>query len=243
MEKRRSSDRARPLGCGGFTLLELLIAIFILGVVLSVVYTAYTGTLSNIGEVETRAEIYRMARIAMERMLEDLASASISPGKVKAEPEEQKAAQSLRFLGERIEIDGRRADSLRFASTAHLVFDEGGESAATAEIVYRVRQVEEGEGLALYRADRLAFMAGDGGDGEGLLLCDGLQSVRFSYYDEEGEEYERWDSLEEAFRGRLPARVEIRLAFFRPTSEEDPLRFITGVAIPVSRGENGTAVK
>jgi len=230
------------LSSGGFTLLELLIAIFIFVVVLSLVYTAYTGTLRNVEEVESRAEIYHMARIAMERMVEDLGSAVFSPKTGGAKTEEE-ALQPLRFVGEANEIDGRRADTLRFASEAHLVFDEEENAAGTAEIVYKVMEGDEGKGLVLYRSDIPLLMAVAGEEAGGLMLCDGLYSIRFSYYDEEGEEYERWNSSEEAFKGRPPSRVAIELAFVDRSEEDAPLKFITGVALFASGGDDGAAAK
>jgi len=58
----------------GFTLLEILIAIFIFAVVMTTIFTSYTGTFRVVDETESQAEIYQMAGIAMERMLEDLES-------------------------------------------------------------------------------------------------------------------------------------------------------------------------
>ena len=241
MRQRRPLDAGPPSGVEGFTLLELLIAIFIFAVVLSLVYTAYTGTLKNIGEVESRAEIYHMARIAMERMVEDLGSVYVSP-REGAPKSEEDAPQPLRFVGEAKEIDSRRADTLRFASQAHLAFDEDGNGAATAEIVYSVGEGDAGDGLVLYRSDIPILMAGAGEETGGLMLCDGLYSIRFIYYDDQGEEYDHWDSSERTFQGRPPARVAIELAFVDP-SEKAPLKFLTGVALPVGRGDGGAAAK
>ena len=56
----------------GFTLLEVLIAMSIFAVVLSMLYTVYTGTFRNIEETESQADLYQMARIVLERMTEDL---------------------------------------------------------------------------------------------------------------------------------------------------------------------------
>ena len=241
MRERRPTHTGPPPGVEGFTLLEIMIAIFIFAVVLSLVYTAYTGTLRNIGEVESQAGIYHMARVAMERMVEDLESVCVSSreGDPKGGGD---APPPLQFVGEVKEIDSRRADTLRFASRAHLSFDEEGIGAGTAEIVYGVREGEEGEGLVLYRSDIPILTAGAGEETGGLMLCDGLYSIRFVYYDDQGEEYDHWDSSERTFNGRPPARVAIELAFMEP-SEKTPLKFLTGVALPVGRGDGGAAAK
>ncbi len=58
----------------GFTLLEILIAMFIFGVVLTTIFTSYTGTFRIIDETESQTDIYAMARTVMIRMQEDLES-------------------------------------------------------------------------------------------------------------------------------------------------------------------------
>jgi prepilin-type N-terminal cleavage/methylation domain-containing protein len=54
----------------GFTLLEIVVAIAIFAVIISLLYPAYTGTYRNIEAAETQAEIYEMARTAMIRIVE-----------------------------------------------------------------------------------------------------------------------------------------------------------------------------
>ena len=65
--------------CKGFTLLEILLAFFIFSLVLTSLYTAYTGTFSNIDQAESQSDAYQMARITLERMIEDLESTYVTP--------------------------------------------------------------------------------------------------------------------------------------------------------------------
>ena len=105
----------------GFTLLEILIAVFILAIVLLTIFTSYTGTFRIIDEAESQADTYGMARIALERMLEDLESIYF-PKTSKTLESEGATIQPTRFVGEDKEIKERSADSLRFLSRAHIVF-------------------------------------------------------------------------------------------------------------------------
>lgn len=219
---------------GGFTLLEILLAIFIFTIVLSTLYTAYTGTFRNIDETEAQAEIYRMARIALERIVEDLESAYISPWTMGLETEE-KTPKPAAFVGENTDINERHADTLRFNSRAHLVFDEEEKEATVAQIVYDVRQSEEEEeGFALYRSDTLLFEERPGEGVGGLVLCDGLHAVNFTYYDAEGQQYDRWDSAQEEFKDRLPVMVSIVLEFLDKRNPEAPLKFTTAAVLPMA---------
>jgi general secretion pathway protein J len=228
-----------PEGQKGFTLLEILLALFISSVVLSIIYAAYTGTFRNIDETESQSELYQMARVTLERIKEDLESVYLPPP-VGDEGFEEEGFWSTGFLGKAEEIDGRSADTLRFLSTAHLVFDEADKEAGVAQIAYDVKESEgEEEGFVLYRSDRSEFEQGvEGEEGAGLVLCEGIRAIHFIYYDDRGQDYEGWDSME-AEEGRLPARVSIVLEFVNKANPETPLRFVTGVALPMAMAEYG----
>ena len=64
----------------GFTLVEVLIAIFILSVVMSTVYVAYSGTLKVSRQMEEEGNAYKMARLTMDRIIRDLSSLQTSGG-------------------------------------------------------------------------------------------------------------------------------------------------------------------
>jgi general secretion pathway protein J len=218
----------------GFTLLEILVAIFIFVIVLSTIYASYTGTLRIVDETESQAEIYQMARIAFERMSEDLESLYIRQDAL-ASPvgpaEVDDAEAPSEFKGELNELEGRSADTLRFLSRAHLVFGEQDLPSETAEITYYVEEDVEGESFILYRRDRLQVDEEPEESGGGLPLCEGLFSVSFRYYDDKGEENDSWDSGEKGF----PRIVSLSLEFVNPSDPEAPLKFATSVALPSSQ--------
>jgi general secretion pathway protein J len=222
----------------GFTLLEVLIAMFIFAIVLSTLYVAYTGTFRNIEETESQADLYQMARIVLERMTEDLESVYMaSQTKEATEEEPVEANQSTRFVGTMAEVEGRRLDSLRFASKAHIDFNSGGPYPGTAEIVYYVRENSDEEGdFTLYRTDRANFGQEEEEGTGGWILCNRLYAIQFTYYDEEGGAYDNWDSTEESFKDKLPAGISILLELADKTNPESPLKFMTGVALPMSKG-------
>jgi len=224
----------------GFTLLEILIAIFIFASVLSTIFISYTGTFSIIDQTESRASIHRMARIALERMREDLESAYFISEKGQSKSEEG-PLHSTPFIGKDGEIDGRGADTLDFISRAHLVFDEEENDTGIAGISYYVRENDKGDGFILYRSDTPEFAkAPEEGTG-GLILCDGLFSVDFTYYDGDGEPHDSWDSTEDEFRDRLPLMVAIELSFIDKSNIERPAKFILGISLPMGRYIHETA--
>ena len=223
-----------PTNPKGFTLLEILIAMFIFAVVLSTIYTSYTGTFRIVNETEFQTDIYEMARITLERMHEDLESVYIPENPENSEPEEP-ASPLFEFLGEDKEIKGRSADPLRFMSTAHLVFSEEEKASGTAEIAYYVEEGDEGEGFVLYRSDTTPFEEKREEGTGGLVLCDSLVSVNFAYYDDEGEVSDNWDSASDQLN-EIPRMVSILLEFENKSDPETPFKFLTTVALPVGQG-------
>lgn len=217
----------RPRNSKGFTLFEIMITTFIFAVVLSLLYTAYMGTFRNIEATESQSDIYGMARITLERMVEDLGSVYVN------------IPPSDGFMGEDAEINGRNADTIRFLSRAHIVFNEDNVGARMAEIVYYIKESEEEDTFILYRSDTQEFEERPEEGTGGLILCDGLFSVNFIYYNDEGEEYESWDSTKDEFKGRVPAMVSIVLEFFNRSNPEAPFKFKTGVALPMARNSYG----
>ena len=222
----------------GFTLAEILIAIFIFSIVLIIIYTSYTGTFRVVGETESQAEIYRMARIAMERMIEDLESTYVPKSEKNAQSKKD-PMQLVQFVGEDQEIKGRHADTLRFISRAFLNLSGNDDNTGKTEIGYYVKENEGGKDFILYRSERPLF-EGESllkEESDGLVLCEGLVSVNFTYYEEKGEPLENWDSTSEEHKDMIPRMVSIFLEFVNPLNSETPLRFMTSVSLPIERGQ------
>jgi general secretion pathway protein J len=238
MNIRNSINTIDPTNPDGFTLAEILIAIFIFAVVLTMIYTSYTGSFRVVDETESQAEIYRMARIAMERMVEDLESTYVPKKEGNAQSEEE-PMQLFQFVGKDQEIKGRYADTLRFISRAYLNLSGDDEDTGKTEISYYVKENEEGEDFVLYRSDRPMFEEGFlfEEESDGLVLCEGLISVDFTYYEESDEPIESWDSTSEEHKDTIPRIVSILLEFVNPLNSETPLQFMTSVLLPIERGQ------
>jgi general secretion pathway protein J len=238
MNIRNSINTIDPTNPDGFTLAEILIAIFIFAVVLTMIYTSYTGSFRVVDETESQAEIYRMARIAMERMVEDLESTYVPKREGNAQSEEE-PMQLFQFVGKDQEIKGRYADTLRFISRAYLNLSGNDEDTGKTEISYYVKENEEGEDFVLYRSDRPMFEEGFlfEEESDGLVLCEGLISVDFTYYEESDEPIESWDSTSEEHKDTIPRMVSILLEFVNPLNSKTPLQFMTSVLLPIERGQ------
>ena len=218
----------------GFTLLEVLIAISILAIIISTIFVSYTGTFRLIDDIEDQAEIYGMARIALNRMIEDLECSYLPKLEDEDENEGEEGAvpkERLGFVGKDEEIKERSADSLSFLSRADILLHEDEKRSTLSGISYEVRESQDQEGLTLYRRHRPELAE----ESAALPLCDGLYSVNFTYYDADGVEHRNWDSKDDDFEGAAPALVFILIEFINKSNPELPYKFMTKVMLPISR--------
>lgn len=206
----------------GFTLVEILIAMVILAVVMTTVYSAFIGTLRIIEETGSSTHFYRMARSSMKRMITDLESVC-------------RYGNTFRFISEEEEIQDKRFMDLSFFSSAHLD-PERGDTEGIATIGYYTVE-KEGDGGALMREDTLYKNSDETGEelfrNEGFILCEGLRSVTYTFYDSKGTEYDSWDSRVEVHKDRIPAIIAIHLEFANPDDNDKPYRFTTKVFLPM----------
>lgn len=208
----------------GFTLLEILMAISIFAIVISLAYGSYRATFRIIDSTESQTEIYNKARIAMDRISSDLGSLYLgTTGFLQGTPQN---------------LGNKEADTMRFTSTAHLVLNRKEQPAGYAIIAYTVEEAPEGKGLRLFRLDK-AFRPTETDEpdlNKGLLLSDGLQEVQFLYHSNKGELQDNWDSKEiekaDTKAQKLPDRIEINLLYTNPGADDKPIRFTTAVTFP-----------
>jgi len=221
----------------GFTLLEILIAISLFAALTAMLYPAYIGTFRNMDITESHASVYRMARIAMDRISEDLASACI-PGT--DEDSDSDLTYSRVFLGTDSELYSRDADSLEFISEKHLPFYDD-ISAGKGRIKYYLKEHEDEDGFILYRSDNLELGNKPGDEDAGaLILCKDVNSINFTYLDENGEDYDHWDSSSASFKGKLPTMITVELGFQNESDPELPIKFVTSISIPMAKRKYGS---
>jgi len=219
------SFRSLSNGPAGFTLAELLIAIVIFSVVISLTYAAYNSTFKVISNAGASSKYGERARITLERFSRDLGSFYLG--------------SSGELIGETNTFGQYRGDTLHFTSRAHLVFNKDEAPRGYALISYSVVEEEDSSRLRLFRAD-VPVLPGVAINEEeqGFLLSDGLREVSFTYIDQEGNESDTWSTQERQANGngdaQLPAVVKLKIGFAAEDAEddEDLIYFSTAVALP-----------
>ena len=207
----------------GFTLVELLLAIFIFSIVVSTVYGSYSVTFGLVNRTEQKLAIAGRAHVVLERIVEDISSLV--------------QTDVAGFTGEQHENSGMRGDSLSFVSAVHIGLTKKDDLGGYSLVQYSAEEDEETGLLNLYRSGSplLPGTAGDEIEGQKYLLCDGLKEVRFSYFNDEGVESEEWRSQEDESvteNQNFPVMVVIVLQFAESPESEQTSIFTTSVALP-----------
>jgi general secretion pathway protein J len=203
---RKVSGRAAD---GGFTLLEIMIAIFIFAVVITTIFTSYNAVSSGNEIIDQDTASYEMATNCLNRMIMDLKSIHLTLPPGYAPPAPGESHELYRVVGEIINIQGTSFPRLRFTSLSHISFGEK-EERGIAEIVYYVQAAENGN-FMLKRADKL-YPYGEFEEKPGdPILCNNVKSLTFKYYDNDGTDYDLWDSDSEDYGYSTPKAIDIRL--------------------------------
>ncbi len=225
----KSNIDPRHPACG-FTLLEIMIAIFIFAIVVTTIFASYNALFSGNETIEQGTASYEMAKNCLNRMMIDLETVHVSLPPEYSPQEVADSPDLYRIAGDIVDIQGREFPKIRFTSLSHIAF--GGKTQnGIAEIVYYVQTEDDGRFL-LKRADNLhpyPLFEEKAGD---PVLCNDLKSLTVKYYDEEGTEYDLWDSDAEEFGYSTPRTIRIKLEL---ASESQPLLFETMVTLPVFR--------
>jgi general secretion pathway protein J len=207
----------------GFTLVELLLAIFIFSIVVSAVYGSYRVTFDLVNRTEQKMAVAERASAVFERITVDLSSLVQTNGG--------------EFTGEQHEDSGMRGDSLSFVSAVHIGLTKQDDLGGYSLVEYSVEVDEDTQLLKLFRSGNplLPGTVGDEGESPKYLLCDGLKEVKFSYLNNEGVESDEWRSQEDEFtteNQRFPVMVVVVLQFSKSVESEQFSLFTTSVALP-----------
>lgn len=196
----------------GFTLLELLIAISIFVISISIVYGLYTSVLSVVHSVEDRIDLNNRVQMAFSRLSRDLSGL---------------------FRGEQgylysLDSTDSSADEpiLEFVSREHLLFNPENDPVPLSLIRYYLVPDDQNETYYLLRSDTPVVIGTDENDlsqndtspARKFIVCKGLMEVRIRYMDRDGDEQNEWDTREgsdeeQADDIRFPAWVDIEFVF------------------------------
>ncbi len=225
------ATRRRAGSMRGFTLIEILVAIFVLAVVTSLVMAAFGGIYEGAERITLGSDLHEMANASLNRMTADLQSIHVEVYPRYKRPDSDDEPDIYRVKGENQSTSGQRFAWLRFTSLAHLPFNQQ-QQEGIAEVVYYVQQTPEND-FILRRADTLypypeKFQEHDSDP----ILCEHVKHFDLVYFDAKGREHEGWDSESDDMAFGSPRAIGIKLEV---GTEELGYAFQTRVALPTYR--------
>lgn len=193
----------------GFTLIEVLLVVTILGVISAMVFCAFAGTMRAIETVTDDQGWGSLIRGTLQFM-----STELSAGH---------KASAVPWVGQNSQQNGQAADTLAFVTTAQ---ERSGVNARETEIS-RIIYTREGNRLVRFARRNLFGLTDE--SIERIELLDGVTGFKLRYYDSVTQTWiDQWDGR---LRGALPRAVMIELTVQRPTRQ--PETFLYWVTIPV----------
>ncbi len=168
---------------GGFTLLEVMVAVAVTAMILSIVYSTFARTIESKDYVELGNEAYHKARWAMDKITLDLASSFVHPSR----------SSNTLFYGLSHEINGMPMDEIHFTSFAHVQLNPNVPASDQCEISYKVAWIPELERFQLWRREDPVIDDQPMSGGEELVILDDMFAFNLRYYDAL-EWRDQWDS-------------------------------------------------
>ena len=192
--------------CRGYTLVELLLALFIFSLVVALVYATYRVTFSLIHGSEHQAALAEQSGLLLSQLTDDLESLILG--------------DDVFFLGEEQTVNGGRRDRLVFLSSSHIVLEKDEIPRGRTLVGYSAEGDQQSGLLALYRSETEVLPGSKTGEGltQKHLFFKGLKELRFHYYDSNGNILTAWnsDAIErdkDTESPALPVMVGVELVF------------------------------
>jgi type II secretion system protein J len=223
----RAPTHSRPAvkrpNVGGFTLLEVMIAVAIMATIMAVLFTTYSAAVERAARTRELSQMYHEARVILELMASDLRTAYVKEATEQAQQtlQQQARARLYSFVGEDLSETGAPMDKLVFATILPSSRTDTPET-ELCRITYRLELVVESprERMLVRRVNCSLDPAATNQD-HLYLLTDLARGLDFKYYDDRGNEHVEWDSGTSSGGKRLPARVKIMVLL---TDHHDQVR-------------------
>jgi len=217
----------------GFTLLEVLIAVFILALMSLIIWQITNNTYRGTTKAEKYDSIYQSARLSLKRISDDISMAFlVSPSMLGRLPDGSVAFEPS-FISEDAG-DSDRADFVSF-SNRRLVKNE--KSSDQIEVGYYIADcegTEEKTSCLMRRASNYVDKDIKEG-GEAFAIAKGVKRFNLEYYDKEKLEWRGgWDSKDPAYLNKLPRAARVTLTFDDPSGEDEEIIFTETTDIPLS---------
>jgi prepilin-type N-terminal cleavage/methylation domain-containing protein len=221
---KRPEGLSATWGEAGFTLVELLVALFLFALIAGVVFAAFAAVASGVERGRQSMDVYRVGRAALLRMAQEVSAAMPAPAG------SETALQGKKSTGG----GGLTADRIEFMTVPYRRYSDQVPGYDLCRVAYYVADNAQGR-TALFREEDCSGEVAVGEVGERrerairLELTDLAVGLEMTYYDVD-RTYEEWPPSGNP-TGPLPCRVHLVLTLRDEQHYERA--FITTVSLPM----------
>ena len=227
----RSARRRRTLG---MSLIEVMVAVTILAVISTLIYSAFVQTSRNKARVESQTDRALEVTGALERMVRELQSAFVS---AQINPSPSLQVVRTAFIG----TDRGSRDRIDFTSFSHQRLYRDARESDQNELSYFIaRDPDAPEQRVLVRREQARIDDDPLKGGTLQIVLHDVVSLELEYLDPLNNEWVRtWDTVQgTAQPNRLPAQVKITLGIMSSDGRRRTQRIGTRVSLPIRYGVN-----
>lgn len=220
---RRSLFHFSPL-IKGFTLIEILMAIAIAAIALTIVNATFFQSHRTIESVRDQRENYQMVRIVMDRIIKDLTCAYVPYTDSQMTEEE---ISEYRFEGINDTDRENDTDSIYFTTTADLGLPSV--SGGICEAGYYLKEMEDNKDrYCLIRMEDCTPHYGTSESPTRMEIAENVLGMNIVYIDKNFRENDEWNLEDKLY---LPKQIRITITF---AGEEEPFEVTGTVSPPLS---------
>lgn len=213
----------------GFTLLEVMIAIAILALMMTMIWYSFAQVFRTIDVVRADSDLLRQVRQVTSRIPDELSESYL--------PDNNFSSPSVTVKYEFVGTDNGELDRVRFLAFAHTKFYEDANESDECELEYWTESDRNPKNQGLYKLMRREDTTPDDRPDEGgttLVIADRVKSFNLQYYDPNRDQwYDEWDTTRADNANRLPYAVRMKVVFV--DSDKQDREFVTATTIRLAK--------
>lgn len=226
MTNKSKRNRLHP----GFTLIEVVIAIFIFSVVVTIVFASFKEISFSAHIINTSNAVFEMMDGSMNIMKRDLQSVYVTPKTAYVHRGFNDDPDPYRFTGKTDMSGSESFPQIRFTTMDHLPVNRDTRK-GIAEVVYYMDETQE-YGWVMRRSDRIFYQEEFQKKATHPMILRHVKTLTVKYIDAQGEEHDTWDSDSDEVGYATPSAVDIRIDI---EDEDRVLPFETRISMPCAR--------
>jgi len=218
----------------GVTLIEVMVAMTIIAIVSTLLYTGFTQTANNKKRIESEMDRHHEIRMGLERIARELSMAFVS---AQVNPNAGLQVMKTAFVGK--EAGG--GSRLDFTSFAHQRLYRDAHESDQCELGYFLTDDPDDRGKdALARREQARIDDDPLEGGRAQVLIHDVESFELEYLDPmSGQWLSSWDTTQAAMQpNRLPTQVRITVTVPSVRERGPSMKFVTRASLPLEYALN-----